>query len=98
MRAISGMPAAEADGTFRFSLPLGSTLTVLPTKQVPQSFPGSLLPPLPAIVAVAFRTSDLPSLRTLLTRAGFTLFESGHRIGVPAEEASGVVVMFEQQP
>ena len=95
-RYLSTSPV-ETDGTFRFRLSLGSTLTVLPTKQAPQSFPSSLLPPLPAIVAVAFRTNDLPSLRTRLTRAGFTLFESGHRIGVPAEEASGVVVMFEQR-
>ena len=92
------MPAIETDRTFRFRLPLGSTLTILPTKQAAQSFPGSLLPPLPAIVAVAFRTNDLPALRSRLTRNEFTLFEKDHRIGVPAEEASGVVVMFEQQP
>lgn len=93
-----GTSPVETDGAFRFRLPLGAMLTLLPSRQAAQSFPGSLLPPLPAIVAVAFRTNDLASLRARLTRGGFTLLESGHRIGVPAEEASGVVVMFEQQP
>jgi catechol 2,3-dioxygenase-like lactoylglutathione lyase family enzyme len=92
------MPAAETDGAFRFQLPLGSALTILPATQAPRSFPGSLLPPLPAIVAVSFATSDLPALRSRLDHSGFSLFEAGDRVGVPAEEASGVVVMFEKRP
>ena len=93
-----GMVAGERDGLFRFPLPLGSALTLVPAQQAGRLFPGSLFPPLPAIVAVAFRTNDLAALRGRLAGQKFTVFEREGRLIVPAEEASGVVVMFEGSP
>ena len=57
--------------------------------------PGTLLPPVPCIAAVAFRTSNLGALRTRLAENGFTVNEAAGRLIVPAEEASGLAVMFE---
>ncbi len=90
-----GMPAEARDDLFRFRLPLGSTLTVVPSQQAARLFPGSLLPPMPSIIAVTFRTPDLAAQRRRLAGRKFTLFESGNRISVPAEEASGLIVTFE---
>lgn len=88
-------PAESRDDLFRFRLPLGSTLTIVPSERAAQLFPGSLLPPMPAIVAVTFRTRDLAAQRERLTERNFTVFENGNRISVPAEEASGLVLTFE---
>jgi Glyoxalase-like domain len=90
-----GTPAEPRDDPFRFRLPLGSTLTIVPSQRTAQLFPGSLLPPMPAIVAVTFRTRDLAAQRERLTERDFTVFENGNRISVPAKEASGLVVTFE---
>jgi hypothetical protein len=60
-----------------------------------QLFPGSLLPPVPAVVAFAFRTPDLTAQRQRLIERKFAVFEDDNRISIPAEEASGVVVAFE---
>ena len=88
--------SAEACGDlFQFRLPLGSTLTVVPSRQTAQLFPGSLLPPVPAVVAFAFRTPDLTAQRQRLIERKFAVFEDDNRISIPAEEASGVVVAFE---
>jgi hypothetical protein len=90
-----GMPPEARDDLFRFRLPLGSTLTVVPTERAVRLFPGSLLPPMPSIIAVTFRTPDLAAQRRRLSGRKFTLFENHNRISVPAEEASGLVVTFE---
>jgi glyoxalase-like protein len=90
-----GMPAEARDDLFQFRLPFASTLTLVPSKLVAQLFPGSLLPPLPSIVAVTFRTPDLAAQRQRLISRKFTILENGNRISVPAEEASGLVVTFE---
>jgi Glyoxalase-like domain len=88
-------PAEPRDDLFRFRLPLGSTLTIVPLQPAAQLFPGSLLPPMPAIIAVTFRTRDLATQRERLIERNFTVFENGNRISVPADEASGLVVTFE---
>jgi hypothetical protein len=90
-----GTPAEERDDLFRFRLLLGSTLTIVSSQRTAQLFPGSLLPPLPAIIAVTFRTRDVAAQRERLTERKFTVFETGNRISVPAEEASGLIVTFE---
>jgi Glyoxalase-like domain len=90
-----GMPVEATDDLFRFRLPLGSTLTVVPSQRTARLFPGSLLPPAPAIVAVTFRTRDLAAQHKRLTDRKFTVLENHGRISVPAEEASGLVVTFE---
>jgi hypothetical protein len=90
-----GIPAEAGDDLFRFRLPLGSTLTIAPSRRAAQLFPGSALPPMPAVVAVTFRTRDLPAQRERLSERKFTVFENGNRISVSAEQASGLLVMFE---
>jgi hypothetical protein len=82
------------DGLSSFPLPLGSTLTLAPAGKAARLFAGSLFPPLPAIVAVSFRTNDLAAQRERLARQDIPTREGPGRIMVPAEEASGLVVIF----
>lgn len=88
--------APEADGTtLRFAFPLVSRLTLMRLRDVPKLLPGTLLPPVPGIAAAAFRTRDLAAMADRLLRAGFTVNRIGGRLLVPAEEASGLAVLFE---
>lgn len=78
----------------RFRLPLGTTLTLVGLKHAPALLPGTLLPPIPGIAAVGFRTKDLKGTKDRLKANGFTVIETKDRVLVPAEEASGVALMF----
>jgi catechol 2,3-dioxygenase-like lactoylglutathione lyase family enzyme len=88
-------PAEWRGPTARFRLPLGSILTLVEAQHAPALLPGTLLPPLPGIAAVVFRTPDLPMLRDRLVANGFAVGEANDRLIVPAEQASGVAVVFE---
>jgi hypothetical protein len=90
-----GAPAERDGPTIRFRFPLVSTLTIVSLRDAAALMPGTLYPPLPGIAAVAFHTRDLESQRRRLAGAGFTVNEVGKRLLVPAEEASGVAVIFE---
>jgi hypothetical protein len=79
----------------RFRFPLGSTLTLVDARHAAAMLPGTLLPPVPGIAAVAFRTPDLSALRDRLVARGFSIGEMNGRLIVPAEEASGVAVIFQ---
>ena len=79
----------------RIKFPAGGALTIVSAALVRELLPGTLLPPVPCIAAVAFRTSNLGALRTRLVENGFTVNEVDGRLIVPAEEASGLAVMFE---
>lgn len=88
-------PAAEDDAVvFRFSL--ASKLTLLHPRHAAALIPGSLLPPIPGIAGIVFRCPDLAAQRRRLERGGFTIATAAGRLVVPAEEASGVAVLFEQ--
>jgi hypothetical protein len=78
----------------QFKLPLGTTLTILGLSDARAMLPGTLMPPIPGIAAVAFRTTKLAETRQRLASAGFTIIDLGERFMVPAEEASGVAVIF----
>jgi hypothetical protein len=78
----------------QFKLPLGTTLTILGLSDARAMLPGTLMPPIPGIAAVAFRTVKLAETRQRLAGAGFTVIDLGERFMVPAEEASGVAVIF----
>jgi catechol 2,3-dioxygenase-like lactoylglutathione lyase family enzyme len=86
-------PAREGN-LLRFRLPLGTTLTLVDFRHAPAMLPGTLLPPIPGIGAVGFRTGDLKGTRDRLKANNFTVVEIGGRILVPAEEASGVALIF----
>ena len=62
----------------------------------PALLPGTLFPPIPGIAAVSFRTADLAAQRSRLLNHGFAFSEAIGRLVVPAEQASGVAVMFEE--
>ena len=92
-RYLNAAPDVQ-DGLSSFRLPLGSTLTLVPARKAAKLFAGSLFPPLPAIVAVSFRTGDLAAQRQRLARQKIPTYEGPGGIIVPAEEASGLVVIF----
>src|SRR5262249_828538 len=78
----------------QFKLPRGTTLTIVGVGDARRIFRGPLLPPIPGIAAVGFRTPRLAEMRQRLAGNGFTVIDLGDRVMVPAEEASGVAVLF----
>jgi hypothetical protein len=87
-------PTCET-AALRFALPRGTLLTIVDLRDAAAMLPGTLMPPLPGIAAVSFRTRELAATRERLKANGFTVVEIGTRMIVPAEEASGVAVLFE---
>jgi catechol 2,3-dioxygenase-like lactoylglutathione lyase family enzyme len=92
----TGLPAIRQDHACHFSFALGARLTIVDAKHAPAYLPGTLFPPLPAIAGVAFRCPDLAGQRKRLTDNGFAVSEARGRLVVPAEQASGVAVLFEE--
>jgi catechol 2,3-dioxygenase-like lactoylglutathione lyase family enzyme len=92
-RYIGAEPIQDGKAA-HFRLPLGTTLTLIGHRDAPELLPGTLLPPIPGIAAVTFRTTALAALRERLTSRGFTVVPVHDRILVPAEEASGVAMLF----
>ena len=86
-------PEREA-GLVRFRFPLGTMLTLADLKHAAALLPGTLLPPIPGIAAVGFRTADLTGTKDRLKANGFTVVETGSRVLVPAEQANGVALLF----
>jgi hypothetical protein len=82
-----------AKRTFRF--PLVSAVSIVAVRDAASVLPGSLLPPVPGIAGVAFRTPQLDAVRARLGAAGIRFAPQDKRIVVPAEEALGVAVVFE---
>jgi hypothetical protein len=83
------------DGTARFVLPGGTRLVLATSAAARTALPGTLYAPLPAIAAVAFRSGDLAAQRARLRRASIPFSVTEGRLIVPAEEASGIAVIFE---
>lgn len=92
----TGLPANRQDDACHFSFALGTGLTIIAAKHAPAYLPGTLFPPLPAIAGVAFRCPDLAAQRKRMTDNGFAFSEAQGRLVVPAEQASGVAVLFEE--
>jgi len=80
----------------QFDFPLGTRLIVIEAAHAPDYLPGSLYPPLPAIAGVAFRCPDLKAQFARLTDHGFAVAQARGRLVVPAEQASGIAVAFEE--
>ncbi len=89
-----GTAPSREGSAVRFRLPLGTTLTLVDLPGAAAMLPGTLLPPIPGIAAVAFRTRALAGLKERLRSNGFTVGEANGRLLVPAEEASGVALLF----
>ncbi len=94
-RYLGFTPIVEGEALV-FGFELASRLTLVHPRHASALLPASLLPPLPGIAGVVFRCPDLAAQGLRLERAGFTLATAGKRLNVPAEEASGVAVLFEQ--
>jgi hypothetical protein len=92
----TGLPAIRQDHACHFSFPLGTRLTIVDAKHATAYLPGSLFPPLPAIAGVAFRCPSLVEQRKRLSENGFAWSEAQGCLIVPAEQASGVAVLFEE--
>jgi catechol 2,3-dioxygenase-like lactoylglutathione lyase family enzyme len=95
-RQYTGLAAKALDHAAQFDFPLGTRLILIDATHAPHYLPGSLYPPLPAIAGVAFRCPDLSAQRARLAEQGFAFAEAQGRIVVPAEQAGGVAVAFEE--
>jgi hypothetical protein len=94
-RYLGFAPAVEGEAlVFRFAL--ASKLTLVHPRHARTLLPGSLLPPVPGIAGIVFRCPDIAAQGRRLARSGFTTANADGRLVVPAEEASGVAVLFEQ--
>lgn len=93
--AYIGAAPSNESGAVKFHLPLGTTMTLIDVRDAAAMLPGTLLPPIPGIAAVVFRTRSMAGLKDRLAGKGFSVSEVRDRLLVPAEEASGVAVLFE---
>jgi catechol 2,3-dioxygenase-like lactoylglutathione lyase family enzyme len=89
----TGVKPARENGAVRFRLARGTMLTLVDLRNAAAMLPGTLLPPIPGIAAVAFRVA-MSGLNDRLRAGGFTVNNAGGRLLVPAEEAGGVAVLF----
>jgi hypothetical protein len=96
-RYIGTAPAHEG-GVAAFRLPHGNRLTLLRPAKALELLPETLHPPVPGIAAVAFRCPDLAAQRERLRRSAIYACSAGPRLVVPAEHASGVALIFEEEP
>jgi len=92
----TGLPPIKDDHAVRFDFAAGTHLFIIDARHVQDYLPGTLLPPLPAIAGVALRSPNLAAQRERLTTHGFAFSEAKGRLVVPAEQASGTVILFEE--
>lgn len=95
-RRYTGLSPIAHDGSVDFHFTHGTRLTIVDVKHAPALLPGTLFPPIPGIAAVSFRLTDVAAQRQRLLDHGFTFSEAIGRLVVPAEQASGVAIMFEE--
>ncbi|WP_167784662.1 VOC family protein [Ramlibacter rhizophilus] len=92
----TGLRPRLEEGAAIFDFALCSRLVLMDTARALRDLPGTLYPPLPGIAAVGFRCPDVPAQaqRLRARRIPFATTAEG-RLVVPAEEASGIAVVFE---
>lgn len=93
--AYIGRPPENAERKRTFRLPLVSAVSIVDVRQAAEVLPGSLLPPVPCIAGVAFKTAKLAEIAVRLHAAGIRFARRGTRIVVPAEVAFGLALVFE---
>lgn len=93
---LGASPARPETGVARFSLPSGQRLTILDLAAQRRLLPGTLLPPVPGILAAAYRTPDRAALERCLAGSGLPVstLPDGRRM-VPAEACCGLATIFE---
>lgn len=90
---IASESTADGAACFRFSL--CSRLLLMDSAAAARYLPGSLHPPVPGIAAIGFRCPEMARQVARLNASGIPFMEAGSRLIVPAEEASGIAVVFE---
>lgn len=95
-RRYTALTPITHKGSCDFHFPQGTRLTIVDVAHAAALLAGTLFPPIPGIAAVSFRTPDLAAQRKRLVDHGFAFSEAIGRLVVPAEQASGVAVMFEE--
>ena len=90
-----GAPPTRNGTTVRFSFALGSRLTLVHWRDARSLLPGTLFPPIPGIAAVAFQGASREAMRDRLEENGFSFAETPRGLIVPAEQCSGLTVIFE---
>ncbi len=95
-RALLALEPVIDGDTVNFHFPSASRLTITGLQGAKRVLPGSLLPPIPGIAGVAFRTTKLDRVRTLLKQNAIPFADQPHRLVVPAECALGISVAFEE--
>lgn len=89
-----GYPSGdERELTFEFALV--SRLTLMNSATALKRLPGSLFPPIPGIAAIGFQCPKLADQAMRLRARQIPFIEVDNRLVVPAEEASGIAVVFE---
>ena len=91
-----GRPAERGSHERTFRFPLVSAVSIVAARDASQLLPGSLLPPLPCVAGVAMQTPDLAGLRSLLQKNAVPHHPQDGKIIVPAEEAMGLAIVFEE--
>jgi hypothetical protein len=92
---LGGAPVARPHRcTFGLAV---SAVSVIDVRHAAAVLPGSLVPPVPCIAGVAFRTPALAAMPARLRAAGIRFNTNDGRIVVPAEEAFGLAIVFEQE-
>lgn len=89
-----GFAPLQENGAARFNFSNGAALRIVHYSAGRSELPGSLLPPLPCIAAVAFRTDNLPVVRERLRAAHFPFVDRDAQLFVPAEAAGGFGIFF----
>jgi hypothetical protein len=92
-----GRPAKRSGFKRSFSFPLVSKVSIVAAGDAARVLPGSLLPPLPCVAGVAMQTRDLAALKSRLQKARVAFQESHGKVVVPAEEAMGLAIVFEEE-
>ena len=91
----TGIAPQAREGELVFEFPVLSRLHILSREAALKRLPGTLYPPLPGIAAVGFACPDLPAQARRLRTQGIAFAQLDQRLVVPAEEASGIAVVFE---
>ncbi|MDH7798892.1 MULTISPECIES: VOC family protein [unclassified Beijerinckia] len=93
---LTGQKSRTKDGDPVIDLPLATRLRFMNPDKAASNMPGTLFAPAPAIAAMTFSVTDLAAARKIITTAGFPIVEATNRFYVPAENALGVVHIFQQ--
>ncbi|MGH2362400.1 MAG: hypothetical protein ACRDGM_17895, partial [bacterium] len=78
----------------RFEIGDSFALHIVRAGEAARTLPGTLLPPIPGIAGMVFRTKNLLKVKERLKAQGFPFAESDGGVTVPGEEAGGVAVQF----